>query len=256
MTNLGFSYSDEQFQSALSKTIKKLLGKHAAKPVTQPYAYLLGGQSGAGKSTLHKVLDGHFDGNVIVINSDEYRKSHPHFNEIQQQYGIDAPAHTAKWSGAMTEALIDGLSKQHYNLIIEGTLRTSAVPLKTAELLRSRGYNVSLAVIAVKPDISLVSCQIRYELMRLAGTTPRATDQAHHNGIVNDIVSNLSALEASGLFDFILLYDRASTKLFPTDDDQRTASEALREVIFGSWTPEETEHLEDLQSQLEGLREL
>ena len=154
MTNLDFSYSDEQFQSALSKTIKKLLGKHAAKPVTQPYAYLLGGQSGAGKSTLHKVLDGHFDGNVIVINGDEYRKSHPHFNEIQQQYGIDVPAHTAKWSGAMTEALIDGLSKQHYNLIIEGTLRTSAVPLRTAELLRSRGYNVSLAVMAVKTDIS------------------------------------------------------------------------------------------------------
>ena len=118
MTNLDSSYSDEQFQSALSKTVKKLLCKHAAKPVTQPYAYLLGGQSGADKSTLHKVLDEHFDGNVIVINGDEYRKSHPHFNEIQQQYGIDAPAHTAKWSGAMTEALIDGLSKQQLHGVL------------------------------------------------------------------------------------------------------------------------------------------
>lgn len=91
----------------------------------------------------------------------------------------------------MTEALTDSLSRIGYNLIIEGTLRTAEVPLKTAELLRQRGYGVSLALMAVKPEISLVSCQIRYEEMRVAGTTPRATDPAHHNKIIDQIVSNL-----------------------------------------------------------------
>ena len=69
----------------------------------------------------------------------------PHFYEIQERYGWDAPAHTAKWAGAMVEALIDAFSSEGYNLIIEGTLRTSAVPLNTATLLRDRGYDVIFA---------------------------------------------------------------------------------------------------------------
>ncbi len=208
-----------------------------------------------GKSTLHKILGERLSNNVIVINGDEYRKSHPHFNAIQQRYGVDAPAHTAAWSGAMTEALIDGFSAQHYNLIIEGTLRTSSVPLATAQLLRERGYGVSLAIMAVKPQISLVSCQIRYEMMRLAGTTPRATDPEHHNKIIQDIVNNLTTLEQSGQFDRIELFDRAGTCLFPNpNQEHETASQALEAVIFGPWTDEETEHYTDLRAHLDPLR--
>ena len=204
---------------------------------------------------MHHLLGNRLEGNAIIINGDEYRKSHPHFNAIQRQYGLDAPAHTAAWSGAMTEALIDAFSTQRYNLIIEGTLRTSTVPLDTATLLNGKGYTTSLAIMAVKPEISLVSCQIRYELMRIAGTTPRATDPQHHNKIVHDIVDNLLTLEQSGLFEEILLYDRAATLLYPTLGNSRSASDTLRNILFGPWTAEETEHFDYLQTQLEALRE-
>ena len=269
------SYTQSEFDQKLS--VAKVRYSEGANPSENPYAYLLGGQSGAGKTTLHNILGQLLNNDVIVINGDEYRKSHPHFNAIQQQYGMDAPAHTAAWSGAMTEALIDAFSMQHYNLIIEGTLRTSAVPLKTAKLLRERGYGVSLAIMAVKPQISLISCQIRYELMRLAGTTPRATDPEHHNKIINDIADNLSELEQSELFDEVMLYDRGGRCLYPrvstssesdglTDGvsaeefapiaSAATASETLREVIFGPWTAEESEHYENLRLQLESLKSM
>lgn len=64
---------------------------------------------------------------------------------------------------------------------------------------------------AVKPEISLVSCQLRYEQMRLAGTMPRATDPVHHRKIVDQIVRNLAVLEDSGMFDQIHLYNRAAS---------------------------------------------
>lgn len=256
MTDSRYSFTKQQFEIALAKTVKKILVNKSVVPVDSPTAFLLGGQSGAGKSTLHAILGDRFAKNVIVINGDEYRKSHPHFNKIQRRYGMDAPAHTAKWSGAMTEALIEAFSQRRFNLIIEGTLRTSAVPLSTAQLLRERGYGVSLAVMAVKPEISLVSCQIRYELMRLAGTTPRATDPEHHNKIVHDIVDNLSTLEQSGLFDEVLLYNRAGDQLYPTAEEERSASEVLRDVIFGTWTAEEQGHYGDLKEQLRELSEI
>ncbi|MDO4400422.1 MAG: zeta toxin family protein [Coriobacteriia bacterium] len=217
-----------------------------------PYAVLLGGQSGAGKTLLQKAISKEILPKPVIINGDEFRKLHPRFELLKAKHGDDWVTHTAPWSGKMTESLIDKLSKLGYNLIIEGTLRTSEVPLRTATLLRERGYEVSLALMAVKPEISLISCQIRYEEMRLAGTTPRATDPAHHAKIVNDIVDNLSTLEESELFDQVYLYTRSEECLYPADDT--TASAVLRERLFGEWTPEERAHYEHLKHRLESLK--
>ena len=110
---------------------------------------------------------------------------------------------------------------------------------------------------AVKPEISLVSCQIRYEQMRIAGTTPRAVDPAHHARIVEEISNNLAVLEQSGAFDQVALYNRAGTCLlaarYPCDDTP--ASMVLRDVLFGDWTEEERTHHATLCAQLSALQE-
>lgn len=248
------SCTQEEFRRARKKIVEKLLVPSALRPVDSPTAFLLGGQSGAGKTTLHGVLRDRLDDNVIVINGDEYRAKHPRYREFDREYGPESVNHTAEWAGRMTEELIDTLSRKGYNLIIEGTLRTAEVPTKTATLLRERGYAVSLALMAVKPEISLISCQIRYEEMRIAGTVPRATDPAHHNKIVHDIVGNLAVLERSGLFDEVFLYNRARACLFPREGERRPASEVLHEALFGGWTDEERQHKEALELRLARLR--
>lgn len=250
------SYSNSEFQEALRDVIASLLESLSLCPADEPQAILLGGQSGAGKTTLHIVYKELLANNVIVVNGDEYRKLHPHFQEIQDRYGIDAPQHTGAWAGAMVEGLIDALSIQGYNLIVEGTLRTSAAPMKTARLLRGRGYTVSLAVMAIKPEISLVSCRIRYEQMCIAGTTPRAVDPAHHQRIVSDIVDNLKTLESADVFEQVALFNRAGACLFqakcPTKDP--AASMALNDILFGDWTEEEKRHYQNLLFQLNQLQ--
>lgn len=253
MVNLE-SYSDREFLAALQPLISSLVVDTRLAPSDSPQAILLGGQSGAGKTTLHNVFLAQQQGNAIVVNGDDYRSVHPRFHQIAAQYGIDSPAHTAAWAGRMVEAVVDALSVMGYNLIIKGTLRTSEVPLKTATLLRSRGYGVSLALMAVKPEISLVSCQLRYEQMRLAGMEPRAVNPAHHRNIVEGIVSNLKTLEESGLFDAVALYDRSERRLFCSEEGDGRASEALAEIFFGDWTAEETRHCEYLQKRLEEMR--
>ena len=212
------------------------------------------GQSGAGKTALHELCVKGFKDGSIVINGDEYRSHYPRFAELDAQYGPEAVAHTAAWAGQLVEALVKALSSARYNLVIEGTLRTSQVPLDTAALLRGKGYRVSLALMAVKPEISLVSCQIRYELMRMAGTTPRATDPAHHNKIVADIVQNVGVLESSGLFDEIRLYSRERELLYPLEGGTRRAADVLEAVLFGPWTPTEREHYEFLEAKLASLQ--
>lgn len=247
-------FSDDEFEEELKDITKDLLRKPFLRVCGEPRAFLLGGQSGAGKTNLHKVLADELEKNVIVINGDEYRSLHPRFSQLDAQYGPEAVTHTAAWAGQMVEALVAGLSSMRYNLVVEGTLRTSQVPLDTAALLRGKGYRVSLALMAVKPEVSLVSCQIRYELMRMAGTTPRATDPAHHNKIVADIVQNVGVLESSGLFDEIRLYSREREQLYPVEGDARRAADVLEAVLFGPWTLTEREHYEFLEAKRASLQ--
>lgn len=246
-------YSDGEFRTELQAITSMLLVDPLCVPVEHPEAFLLGGQSGAGKTTLHRLLQARLADNAIVVNGDEYRSRHPRFDQISAQYGVDSPAHTAAWAGRMVETVTDALSIMGYNLVIEGTLRTSEVPLKTATLLRDRGYAVSLVLMAVKPEISLVSCQLRYEQMRLAGTEPRAVDPAHHLAIVKGIVENLETLEDSALFDSISLYARNEQCLFSSSESEHRANEALKTILFGEWTDEERSHLAYLERRLDCL---
>ena len=75
-------FTDEEFTRALARTLERLLLPKGICPVAHPDAVLLGGQSGAGKTTLHKLYRKQYENNVIIINGDEYRKSHPHFAEL------------------------------------------------------------------------------------------------------------------------------------------------------------------------------
>ncbi len=247
-------YSEKEFQSRLAREIVGAVHSPAVFPRALPKAVLLGGQSGAGKTALHDVLRKVFCGNMVLINGDEYRASHPRFHEFQKQYGGKAVDYTAPWASRMTEAMIDKLSELKYNLVIEGTLRTMEVPLATAQLLKGRGYGVSLAIMAVKPEISWISCQLRYEQMRESGTTPRATDKAHHDKIVAAIVENVAVLEQSGLFDTILLYNRSLQCIYSGEETLKSASRTLKDTLYDPWTVEEKKHYKALKTKLETLQ--
>lgn len=254
MGNYLAEYSEQEFSEKLADQLETMVLSSHLSLHDRPRAILLGGQSGAGKTTLQHVFSEMLNEDVIIVNGDEYRKLHPRFSALQSAYGDKAVDYTAQWAGRMVEAIVEALSSAGYNLVIEGTLRTSEVPLATATLLHERGYDVSLALMAVKPEISLVSCQLRYEQMRLAGTTPRATDPAHHRKIVDQIVRNLAVLENSGMFDQIYLYNRNRECLYPREGLAITASQMLEETLFGNWSEDEFKHYASLKTGLERLQ--
>lgn len=254
-TNTVGGYSDEEFELAKALILSRLTLSPEVVPSTSPSAFLLGGQSGAGKTTLHGMIQERFKHNVIVVNGDGFRSYHPRYRELDKEYGPESVNYTARWAGAMTEAVVEALSTVGYNLAVEGTLRTAEVPTKTATLLKGRGYRVFLAVMAVKPEVSLISCQIRYEQMHIAGTVPRATDPEHHNLIIRQIVSNMRVLEQSDLFEGIYLVNRAKEVLYPKEGQEGKASEALEQVLFGPWSREEGIHYDHLKRQFEGLQQ-
>ena len=138
-----FEYTKEQFNEQFEIIYKDLTSR--CKPCELPKAYLLGGQSGSGKSTIHTILSEE-EPNIIVIDGDRFRENNPYFSEIQKQYGNEAANYTQPFVNEMVSSLINRLSSEKYNLIIEGTCRNVNVPLNTCNELKQKGYHVELAV--------------------------------------------------------------------------------------------------------------
>lgn len=246
-------FSQRAFDLALKRVIRSLTrGKIIS---ASPQAILLGGQSGAGKTTIHRIKQREFQGNIIIIDGDSYRSLHPNYLVLQEEYGKDSVDYTKTFAGKMVECLVEELSKQGYHLLIEGTLRTTVVPRKTAQLLTFRGYQVSLALIATKPELSYLSTLIRYEeLYAIDPNQARATPKEHHDGIVDHLVENLRVLEAENLFDQIQIYHRDKSYIFDTDRDSGFAADRLEQALLGKWSMVEKEMLKHGEKRLRELR--
>jgi len=234
------AYSLAEFQSSLKRIKSKLT--LFMTPSEQPKAYLLGGQSGAGKTTIHRILK-EKNPNLIVIDGDAFRAYHPNALEITEKYGVDDVKYTAKFAGQMVESLINELSNEHYNLVVEGTLRTSEIPLKTAQLLHDRGYDVQFYGMVVKPELSYISTLQRYEMMYKADPiTARATPKSHHDVIIEHLPENLNVLDDSRFFSDLFLVNRAGEILYQKSKDiEMKPSEVVLDVWNGIWTDDEKE---------------
>ena len=247
------SYSSEDFDKALERTIDFLtFNKNIS---STPRAVILGGQSGAGKTTIHRVKMLESKGNYIVIDGDTYRAQHPYFRELQEKYGVNSVDYTKMFAGKMVEAVIDKLSSLKYNLIIEGTLRSAAVPINTATLLKSKGYTVDFCLIATKPELSYLTTQLRYlEMMIVDPLQARATPKEHHDGIVKSLVANSNELEQSGLFESLQVYKRDLEQVYNSKLCTESVETVVDQILFGPWTSDEYALLEVSKSQEQELR--
>jgi UDP-N-acetylglucosamine kinase len=134
-----YNYTEEEFEDAY-KIIKSNLTT-GLEPAEQKRTIILGGQPGSGKSTFYEMREDFID--YVAINGDEFRRFHPRHKELESDIENYAK-NTQKFSNAVVEKLIKELGDEGYSLIIEGTLRSYEVPVKTCEELKSKGYHASL----------------------------------------------------------------------------------------------------------------
>lgn len=149
--------------------------------------------------------------------------------------------------------MIEAFSNWHFNLVIEGTGRTAEVPRSTAELLAGKGYTVELAVIAARPEMSLVSTLLRFYQINERGTIPRATATSAHDVVVDTLPGNLDALWRESQISRITIGDRERQILYDSASDRSAPSIILREYWDREWSVEEQEMA---QAQIDRLYEM
>lgn len=174
-----------------------------------PLGVVLGGQPGAGKSELIKQILVTFGDNFVVINGDEFRKMHPNFNELKIKYGKDYPKYTADFTGKMVEYLIKKAIANRYNIIVEGTFRTSETPIATLKSMKINGYKTKVYIQTCSKELSWRNCKERYESMyHVIKEEARWTDKNHHDLVCQNLSKNIKVVCKSGLVDEISIFFR------------------------------------------------
>jgi UDP-N-acetylglucosamine kinase len=233
--------SESDFLSRIEGAYRKLVRNK--EPVRKPSAYLTGGQSGAGKSLLHEIARTEQNGNIVIIDGDSFRSLHPEYRELVQQYGNDSVLYTQEFSSKMTESLVGKISGGGFNVLVEGTLRTSEIPRKTAAVFKEKKYAVNLFVMIVKPALSYIGTIQRYEKMyALNPMAARMTPKEHHDLVVSALIHNIDILYREKTFDRIQLYDRGKRLLYSSiDTPEANPSKIAENEMYGDWTEDEIE---------------
>lgn len=206
----------ELFNEVWERTKKKYVTSQE-----QPKSYVLGGQSGSGKSYLIKEVREQLNNNVIVINGDDFRRFHPDYEKLQKEQGKDSPKFTAKFAGEMTEAILKKAIDEKYNIVIEGTFRTSETPLRTLKQLKDSGYETNVYIKATSKEQSWLNCLERYnKMLELDPSEARYTDKSHHDLIIDNLAQNVETVSKSSYVDNLKIftvngkiYDRNIDKL-------------------------------------------
>lgn len=195
--------------SVFEKAWARLLTEnHALGGNLEPKGFVLGGQPGAGKSNAISRIVDELNGNVLIINGDDFRRYHPDFETIQQQYDKDASKYTAQFSGELTNRIIERAIHERYNVAIEGTFRTAETPLKTLQDLKANGYQTNVYIQITSKDVSWQSTLDRYDAMKRAGISPRYTPKEHHDLVVESLPINADRVFESGFADNFKVFSR------------------------------------------------
>ncbi|WP_439295206.1 zeta toxin family protein [Lonepinella sp. BR2882] len=197
---------------------EKVKGDKELSRQDNPVGILLGGQPGAGKSFATLNITERFNNNVLIINGDEFRSYHKHYDDLYNVYGKDASKHTTLFSGGMVGKIRDEAIKQGFNIVIEGTFRTSATPLKEINNFKNNGYTSEVVICTCPKELSWESTLKRAEEQKQVGIQPRYVPKDIHDSAVSNLAKNAEEVFKSGLVKKLEVYSR-ERKLFDSQTE-------------------------------------
>lgn len=200
------------------------------QPSANPIGIVLGGQPGAGKSNAIRIIQSQLHQTFLFINADEFREYHPRFDQIQQQYGKDAPLHTGQFAGQVASSILQLAVHARLNIIIEGTFRNPETPINTLKLFKDCGYRTEAHIVTTPKTISWQSTIDRAKAAEAAGEIPRYVDKAIHDNIVSSLGANADKVFASQLADRFVVHSRESI-LFDSSVNPGTPKQSIENEL-------------------------
>ena len=230
---------EEEFNQAYQK-IKQMVTKNK-KPVKFPICITLGGQPGAGKSNIYNIAKKRFSNNIVELDCDSFRVFHPYYNQIKNIFGKEDVLKTNPFVFKAVDLLIEELSEEKYNLIIESSLNSPYSALQNGKTLPPKGYKVELHIMATPKDVSWQGTIDRYNKELKNGGSSRAVSKEFHDKVVKNICYSLDVVKKSGLMSNILIFNRNKKCLYNKQKDKNTDPCSLLFAIINGYSSKNDE---------------
>ena len=195
-----------------------------------PKAYMLGGQPGAGKSTSTKKLEAQYNRNILTVDLDEYRSSHPNYKALYEKYSKDLSSYTHEFAGEIKEEIQKRAIEAKYNIIIDGTLGNVERAEQLIEGLKKEGYQVEVLIHTCPKEVSWQSVNKRYENALTAGDIPRFVPKIVHDKIVEALPANADKLSQSNQIESLTVHNRQE-KIYDSKIDKGLPSVSIQNEI-------------------------
>ncbi len=202
------------------------------EPVSEPLRptlYLLGGLPGSGKAALIKRLGL----SPLIINGDETRYFHPQL----AQFGAGLAVQTQRWAGEMVGRLRDRALAAGQSVVIEGTFRTSRVPLAELERFKAAGYHTRILIAGCNRATAWANAEWRGAALRELGLPPRLVAREHFAQTAAALAANVATVWASGLADELRLYQDGRIVWHSDFSNPGTIAEQLTTILNGPPLP-------------------
>lgn len=200
---------------------------------SSPISILLGGQPGAGKSLATMQIKERLNNNVLVINGDEFRSYHKHYDDFYQLYGKDASKHTRDFAGKMVAKVRDRAIQERFNIVIEGTFRSVDVPLKELENFNNQGYKSEVVICTCPKELSWQSTLKRAEELEKAGMQPRYVPKEHHDLVTEVLAKNVKAIYDTRLVSNLEIYSREKQLFHSQKDSPNKIEQVINNELNG-----------------------
>ena len=207
------------------------------KPVENPKIAIVAAQTGSGKSNLTAKLLRE-DPNYIFVDSDKYKHFRYDAKDIAEKNPVLYPNLTGP-DGYDHAANIYKYAIDHkYNIIKEtAPMKNKSLIEIDQDVLKTKGYSVSLHILAVGRINSLLSVHERYEQQIIHGLkTAKLTPIVRHNESYDSLISKVNEVENSSFKDSINIYIRGKKEenfnpicIYP-GNKYKTAVEAIEDA--------------------------
>lgn len=194
---------------------------------------VVGGQSGAGKSRLIPVAKQELQKNAVVVDFDELRSLHPHYEEVNSKYTEITHRILHPDTEKVKNAVLKELIKDGYNVIYEGALRNTQGFIDFAKDFKDNGYDIKMYIMAVPKLESYGSTFLRYALAYLKNRNPRWVEKSAHDGSYEGVTRTVGAFIEQGMTNDVHVFVRGTDtpkEIYTTEGRQyRDALDAIQQ---------------------------
>lgn len=185
-------------------------------PSEDKHVSILGGQPASGKSSILDKIQDKFDGNIVSLNGDDFKQFYPNYEKLAKENPFETSKLVQPYSNYVVNHLKQEAIEKGYNVLVEGTMRTAEVPLKTANEFIANEYKAEAHVISSNYYSSRIGIVERYENEVAKGGFGRMVDVNNHDEAYSNIPNTIKALVDSGKFDNISIATRGGEVIAET----------------------------------------